>query len=1734
MSDSSADRNPVEELAEEFLERFRQGERPSLSEYTRQFPALAEEIRELFPALVMLEDVRPAGATGSKSPSGSANATGGKKLERLGDYRILREVGRGGMGIVYEAEQESLGRHVALKVLPSQALLDPRHLQRFQREAKAAARLHHTNIVPVFGVGEQDGLHYYVMQFIQGQGLEQVLAVLQRLRGVPASTVMSPPIGQGSAHAVIQSDPSVAGPMSFELASAAIAANSLLTGIFALPKKDMQTARQPDRETDEEPSAVSLSPSLSVSLSSSEVHLPGQTQQATLSHSGQPYWHSVARIGIQVADALAYAHGQGTLHRDIKPSNLLLDTQGIVWVTDFGLAKANDSEDLTHTGDVVGTLRYMAPERFKGHADARSDIYALGLTLYELLTLRPAFDASERNRLFLQVMSIDPPRPRKVNPAVPRDLETIVCKAVARDPGHRYQSAAEMAEDLKRFTDDKPIRARPVSEMEKAWRWCRRNPAMALLAAACLMTLALGLAGITWKWREAEGARQRESDAERQTAIQRDDAVGARNDTRRVLAGVMLDRGITLAEQAEIGEGLFWMLEALRAVPEDAHNLERLIRTNLAAWMGQAHVVEHLIGRSSPAKACAFSPDGKQFVTVFDDGVRAWDTATGRPVGSRGLNKPGMLALSPDGRRALTVSTWDEGKPCQVQRWDTDTSQPIGGPLQHPLSIDGGTFVPGGKQFVTACADGLIRVWDFETGRLIHSFAADRKRVRSLAISPDGTTLAAACQDTRPPDYLEGPAPCVVSFWELTGRKRLAPSLLHGAMIRSIAWSPDGKNIVTGGWDGSAQVWDTTTGKPVGPTLRHPNPVNVVRFTPDGRTIVTGGPDGVTRWWDVVTAQQLVGTLTGNKIPVRDLAFSPDGRRLVIAQGGEETGQIVVCRLAHSLSRPAVKGKEAFQKADWVVNSAEAWFQRNFAAISPDATRVIAGGQGYARLFDVSTGQPAYLTAGGPFRHDWLAVDVTAFSPDGRFFASASRGEAAVGDARLWEAATGRLVGAPLSHSNYVSALAFTADGKILATGDYDRLIRFWDTATGNRIGSPFLQVDIVIGLAFSPDGKTLAAGLAKDYSRVARVVLWDVATRRQIGQPLPVGSYLLRFSPDGNRLLTAGGFTFQLWDTVTARPLGAPISESAEINCVKFRPDGKMILIGSTDGTLRLRDGISGKLIGAPMLHTQRVKAAGFSPDPEGRLIVAGYGDGSARLWDRATQKPIGTPVIHGGSIVAVSFTPDGRSFVTVSNDGTPRRWPVPAPVEASLETLTLRLQARTGLTMREQQIVVPLSAVEWTRCTEQLAALKEPAERPPAASVSDRDFHDARARDNEQAGVAFATLWHLDRLIAGGPHLPATFPHPPATFPHSPATFPHPPATFPHPPATFPHPPAPSPKEGEGETRAPHPPTPSPRAGEGECAWLAYARRARCHAGQGHIALAELDYAQAQALGSSEQLINWYHYCIVDCLARKQWETALWYCQRVIPAAPDDWQLYADRALAHQQLGHTPERQADLDHILELKADTTFLLQLTDEYAGRALWGKAAAVLLAVDKRGDLPVGSYHTYALACLKTGDRARYRMICGRLLERFGQTQIPDLANFLAWISSVGPDALDDYAEAITLGELAVNQAESKDKRVPALNTLGAVLYRAGRYREAIARLREGMQASKGQGGIHDWVFLAMAHHRQGETAEARKYLDKATQFRLPEKASPWGKLEVEMLRREAAALINGKAGGVKK
>jgi eukaryotic-like serine/threonine-protein kinase len=508
-------------LAAEYMERLRQGQYPSVSEFVARHPELAEGIRELFPTIAVTERLK---ARQARSSEGRATL-GPTRPERLGDFRLIREIGRGGMGVVFEAEQESLGRRVAVKVLPRQALLDEKHLKRFEREARIAANLHHTNIVEVFGVGEQDGFHYYVMQYIHGVGLDAMIPLLAKLAGLGS---IQPQSAAASATMACS-----------ENTTAEAAVRQLLGGKAGL---------RPD------------------------------------GHLDQPYWQSVARIGLQAADALNYAHSQGTLHRDIKPANLLLDTQGTVWLADFGLAKAAQSDDISLSNDVVGTLRYMAPEQFRGNTDHRSDIYSLGLTLYEQLTLRPAYEETNHSRLIQRITQGPPPAPGSANREIPRDRETIILKAISLDVSQRYQSAEAMADDLRRFLEDQPIRARRVGPVERLGRWCRHNKSLAILTGTTLFLLVLVIAVASIGYVRTKNALQGEAmerakaEANASLAIDALDRIFERFSPTRMLMLPQLSRDGTRNETIEVPCSPILSKEAATLLEEMLPFYDRLAR----------------------------------------------------------------------------------------------------------------------------------------------------------------------------------------------------------------------------------------------------------------------------------------------------------------------------------------------------------------------------------------------------------------------------------------------------------------------------------------------------------------------------------------------------------------------------------------------------------------------------------------------------------------------------------------------------------------------------------------------------------------------------------------------------------------------------------------------------------------------------------------------------------------------------------------------------------------------------------------------------------------------------------------------------------------------------------------------------------------------------------------------------------------------------------------------------
>jgi serine/threonine protein kinase/Flp pilus assembly protein TadD len=480
----SAETDQVIQILEVYLAELEQGCMPHPDALLAQYPEHAERLRAYLNKLDLLHEAATS-LRGSPVAEGADGAIDGTSPGRLGDYTILREVGRGGMGLVYEAFQVSLSRRVALKVLPFAAALDPRQLQRFRKEAQAAAQLSHPNIVPIFGIGSEKGIHYYAMQFIEGRTLA---AVIREMRQGTQINLAEPTEAA-----------SMGGPCS----------RPALNG-SAQAKKTGGNGHVAKILPPESPGATAP-----CSASAARLSCPLSTG---LSTTMPAFFRAVAEIGIQVAEALEHAHQMGVVHRDIKPANLLVDGQGKVWVTDFGLAQFRSSADLTRTGDLVGTLRYMSPEQAlakRGLVDQRTDIYSLGATLYELLTLNPLFEGRDREELLRQIAFEDPCSPRRWNRSVPVDLETILLKTTTKDPAGRYATAQELADDLNRFLRDEPIHARRPTLRQRVAKSCRRHRAVLITTVTVAL---LGLTASTLMFWQGKVRTQREAKETRAVA----------------------------------------------------------------------------------------------------------------------------------------------------------------------------------------------------------------------------------------------------------------------------------------------------------------------------------------------------------------------------------------------------------------------------------------------------------------------------------------------------------------------------------------------------------------------------------------------------------------------------------------------------------------------------------------------------------------------------------------------------------------------------------------------------------------------------------------------------------------------------------------------------------------------------------------------------------------------------------------------------------------------------------------------------------------------------------------------------------------------------------------------------------------------------------------------------------------------------------------------------------------
>ncbi len=1172
---SSAD--PFGQIADEFVEAFRQGKRPSLEEFARRYPQHADEIRDILPALVLMEKAKAPDAPSGprRQVTGSAAAP---LLEQLGDYQILREVGRGGMGVVYEAEQLSLGRHVAIKVLPSHARFDTRQLGRFQREARSAAKLHHTNIVPVFGVGEQDGLHYFVMQFIHGLGLDVVLDELRRLRQPRGPVTAAPPLATNATVGL----------------SAADVARALLTVDFTV--------------SSEHPSPDAASPTGADAPRSSDlsatVRWPGQSERSTLSESGSRYWPSVARIGMQVADALAHAASQGILHRDIKPSNLLLDGTGNVWVTDFGLAKADtDGDNLTHTGDVVGTLRYMAPERFNGRGDLRSDVYSLGLTLYELLTLRPAFDETDRNKLVKRVMHGEPVRPRKVDRAVPRDLETVVLKAIAHDPAHRYQTPAEMAEDLKRFVEDRPVRARRAGGTERAWRWCRRNPLPAGLLAGIVLTILVGFAGVCWQLRETEAARQDEISQRGRAEQSEQDA----NQSRE-------------AAQAETYRHLFSEAKALRAGHEPGWRDEALadlarlaaapcrqrdpfeLRTEAVAVLATPDI--RLVCRikvpSDDPGSIAFSPDGRTLLTASRKaGLDFWDvrenrhllSAAGLAVSNSAADRAVYL---PDGQ-GLAVATQDQGVVFTDTRGARTPHAPITQGSNQPIRL---ALSANGQRLAVVWAGAGITVHETASGALLEKFKGSH-----FALSPDGRWLA----------RLENSELALLPI--ASDESRVVLGRHNGVGATALAFSPDGTRLAVAFYGqtssaddpgepsdtGKIVIWDVTRREQFNTLRGHRERILDLAFSPDGEWLATGSLDYTARIWNTRTGQNMA-ILSGSSSPAFRVQWSPTGDHLAVGMNN-----------AREVHLYAVKGRHTVQQ--WLTGHR---VELLGVAAHPHLDRLATSGYTELKTWDLSVPRPTSVEIGP----NPGAVMALAYSPDGSLLATGTwRQHTKTREILvvIRDANTGQVKN-QIPVPEQVYALEFDPTGTQLASGDAAGNVLVWDVVTGHAV-QKFATGSAVRSIVFLDRPHRLVT-----HNKNA-VLLFDLESGKLDRQVDLGGGAIRSFVADRSRSRLVVAFQSGAIGSVSLPDLTAgPRLEDAQVGSgdgVKYlalSPDERLLATGGSDHRVVLRDAQSLEALLAFPLWAGTLRDLTFNFTGR-RLAVVGT-ESDVDLWDLAALR--------------------------------------------------------------------------------------------------------------------------------------------------------------------------------------------------------------------------------------------------------------------------------------------------------------------------------------------------------------------------------------------------------------------------------------------------------------------------------------------------------------------------------
>jgi WD40 repeat protein/tRNA A-37 threonylcarbamoyl transferase component Bud32 len=999
-----------------------------------------------------------AGDTGTDTTPSLATDSRGPVLCRFGDYELLEELARGGMGVIYKARQVSLGRMVAVKRILAGRLATKEFVQRFRTEASAAASLQHPNIVAVHEVGAHQGEHFLAMELVEGLNLAQLVG-----------------------------------------------------------------------------------------------HEPLEARRA-------------ARYAKELAGAIHYAHERGILHRDLKPSNVLIDAHDRPRITDFGLAKRLEKDsDLTLTGQVLGSPNYMPPEQAcgtRGPMTRRSDVYSLGAVLYHLLTARPPFQARTAAETIQMVLNEEPLAPRLLTPGLPRDLETICLKCLEKDAANRYPTAQALAEELDRFLHDRPIQARPVGRLEKAWRWCRRNPLTAGLAAGTVLLLAAIALGSSTSAvrisRERERARANLYAADlkiAQRALDDSDLNSAwllldrhrpqagepdlrgfewrylwqlsRADSKLAFTGPRPKAFLCFSEDGQYlaSRNKIWSMASRESVKElpagstvlafSHHRMLSLHGYDFQQWTPDTWQPSALPGREL-IRAVAFSRDGRWMATGTETNLNLWRWVgsmwaleKSTPLAFMDWYNSKHLAFSPDGSLLATGTGAGDASQCDIALWSVPALTRQRDLEEAPRNVSAMNFAPDGR-LILGGWNGTLRVWDIASRREVPSRMGHKGVVVDLAFSPTNTNLLATL----------GSEPAI-RLWDFARQEELVSLRTDGLQMVALAFAPDGRTLATSDIEGKVKLWDARLRRASNVLIAESQPVLPLAISADSQSLVTLNADGRLRFWNLSSRQEdaarrrhvdLTGSWT-NDFGVQSPALSSDGNWLAV---GLKDGQVRLIDLPSNESK---------------VFAAHSASVRN-QAFSPDGKRLATAGEDrQVQVWDLASLQKtASFEMAGPL-HDLSFNQPLAWSNDGETLAVADWEHL-----YLWNVT--KTPPRRLRPETTIYALGFSPDGHTLVSTHRAHVFNLWDYRAGQLLATQPAGHHVgITTLAFTPDGRTMATA-------VDTVKLWAMRSHQEtLTLPGHTHSiFAILFSPDGNHLVTAdyGGvvrlWTAPSWEAIAAR----------------------------------------------------------------------------------------------------------------------------------------------------------------------------------------------------------------------------------------------------------------------------------------------------------------------------------------------------------------------------------------------------------------------------------------------------------------------------------------------------------------------------------------------------------------------------------------------------------------------